>query len=452
MGISTDSLSVSGFDASATAAIQAIIAPLDELEVVDDVIRPKASMAAYNFAIGTEAEASTATGDDDTGDFENTGANLSHDGTAWSNDLLEGSDLTSAGYTNTDFTAGTGNPEDQAVNDVLGTWIGAHSVYTTTNGASLEIDLGSDQSWQRVKLYLPSGGWELDNGQISIYYAVDDGGSPDTYQLAKTFSSHSYSAGGWSNFTLDSEVTGRFMKFVVDDVGGNGGAGLTELEVVALTLASSSNTVDASMSFTGTKSFAPATLVVKDESDVNITEADNCNIDYNKNGAGFIDELIDITAFRELPVSTFADCTSLKLRIQPVGDQTVKEVKITPINSALTLTPSGDVQKSVNGITAASLVESTRTITESDDIEIGDDTVIGDATSDSIVATLPAAEDADGNKYTVLKSDSSENTVTVDGDGAETINGSATQVLSSQYDFIVVQSDGTEWFVIGGNI
>lgn len=68
------------------------------------------------------------------------------------------------------------------------------------------------------------------------------------------------------------------------------------------------------------------------------------------------------------------------------------------------------------------------------------------ATSGNITATLPAA--ADGQRYTFVKTDSSVNTVTIDGNGSETINGSLTQVLSAQYDRLTIEAEGSVWYII----
>ena len=69
----------------------------------------------------------------------------------------------------------------------------------------------------------------------------------------------------------------------------------------------------------------------------------------------------------------------------------------------------------------------------------------------TITATLPAVSAADataGRVVTILKIDGGAGSVTIDGDGSETINGSATVSLSSQYDYRTIVSDGLEWIVI----
>jgi hypothetical protein len=72
-----------------------------------------------------------------------------------------------------------------------------------------------------------------------------------------------------------------------------------------------------------------------------------------------------------------------------------------------------------------------------------------DATLGAITMTLPAAASSTGRRYFIKKVDVSANAVTVDGNGAETIDGSATAVLASQYDSIEIVCDGTQWWIIG---
>lgn len=74
--------------------------------------------------------------------------------------------------------------------------------------------------------------------------------------------------------------------------------------------------------------------------------------------------------------------------------------------------------------------------------------VLCDATSGAIVVNLPAAASNAGKQINVKKIDSSENTVTVDGNGSETVDGQATQVLSAQYENITTVSDGTNMVII----
>lgn len=51
----------------------------------------------------------------------------------------------------------------------------------------------------------------------------------------------------------------------------------------------------------------------------------------------------------------------------------------------------------------------------------------------------------DGYKLTVVKTDASANAVTLDGSGAQTINGAATLALAAQYDRTTIVKSGSSW-------
>jgi hypothetical protein len=71
-----------------------------------------------------------------------------------------------------------------------------------------------------------------------------------------------------------------------------------------------------------------------------------------------------------------------------------------------------------------------------------------DATSGSIVVTLPTAASISGTEYGFRKSDSGSSVVRIDGYGTEKINGDATVDISTQYETMVIQSDGTNWIIL----
>jgi len=76
-------------------------------------------------------------------------------------------------------------------------------------------------------------------------------------------------------------------------------------------------------------------------------------------------------------------------------------------------------------------------------------TYLVDATSGAVTANLPAASGAEGWVVVLKKTDASGNAVTADGDGSETIDGATTKALASQYDFVRLVCDGTEWWIVG---
>lgn len=77
-----------------------------------------------------------------------------------------------------------------------------------------------------------------------------------------------------------------------------------------------------------------------------------------------------------------------------------------------------------------------------------DDIIYMDATGGVATVDLPTAVGRDGKRFTIMKTDAGGNTVTVDGSGAETINGVATNVLAAQFDSITIVSNDVNWTII----
>lgn len=91
---------------------------------------------------------------------------------------------------------------------------------------------------------------------------------------------------------------------------------------------------------------------------------------------------------------------------------------------------------------------------------VDDNTILVDCTSGNVTVTLPTAASSkvdnsiDGGSddlgliLKIKRIDSSGNTVTIDGNGSETIDGSTTQTLGA-LEWMQIQSDGVDWWVIG---
>ena len=78
--------------------------------------------------------------------------------------------------------------------------------------------------------------------------------------------------------------------------------------------------------------------------------------------------------------------------------------------------------------------------------------ILVDATAGPVTITLPAVATAgDGFWVAVKKIDSSAEAVTVDGDGAETIDGVATRTLTKQYEAEIYRGDASAWHVVGAD-
>jgi hypothetical protein len=66
----------------------------------------------------------------------------------------------------------------------------------------------------------------------------------------------------------------------------------------------------------------------------------------------------------------------------------------------------------------------------------------------AFTVTLYTAVGNAGKKLTIKKTDSTvANIITIDGDGSETIDGSLTKTLNSQYESYTIVSDGSNWHV-----
>jgi hypothetical protein len=83
-----------------------------------------------------------------------------------------------------------------------------------------------------------------------------------------------------------------------------------------------------------------------------------------------------------------------------------------------------------------------------------DTILLVNATGGNITITLPdsglvaSTKDEMGKIYHIKKVDASANTVTIDGYSTQTIDGAATNVITTQYDSITIVSDGSNWHII----
>lgn len=88
-------------------------------------------------------------------------------------------------------------------------------------------------------------------------------------------------------------------------------------------------------------------------------------------------------------------------------------------------------------------------------VSTGDDGSLyaANATGGGFLITLPAAADAgNGFEWSAIKVDSTSNTVTVDGNGSETINGNLDYTLSQQWATVTLRCDGSEWYITAESV
>ena len=90
----------------------------------------------------------------------------------------------------------------------------------------------------------------------------------------------------------------------------------------------------------------------------------------------------------------------------------------------------------VNSVTVLSATTEERRVIEAD------------ATGGAFSITLPAVATMTGQILYIIKTDSSSNNVTLDGNGSETIDGELTQLLKKQNESVTLYSTGTVWYVL----
>lgn len=99
----------------------------------------------------------------------------------------------------------------------------------------------------------------------------------------------------------------------------------------------------------------------------------------------------------------------------------------------------------VDGGLSLNVVSKTTTYTAT----VNDYVILCNANGGGFTVTLPQASGSTGQMLLVKKTDSSANTVIVDGNGSETIDGNLTHSLSVQYGFLSIICDGSTWWITG---
>lgn len=74
--------------------------------------------------------------------------------------------------------------------------------------------------------------------------------------------------------------------------------------------------------------------------------------------------------------------------------------------------------------------------------------ILANATSGAIVITLPTAVGISGKQYVIKKVDATSNSVTIDPNGAQTVDGLTTISTDTANDSVTIQSDGANWRIV----
>jgi len=110
---------------------------------------------------------------------------------------------------------------------------------------------------------------------------------------------------------------------------------------------------------------------------------------------------------------------------------------------------SGEVEPSEPAGSASVMKLSHMTVTGATILVASDPNVIeADASGGAFTVTLPAVATADECVFWITRRNGGGNTVTIDGNGAETINGSLMVVINRQYVTVPVHCNGTNWRIL----
>jgi hypothetical protein len=119
------------------------------------------------------------------------------------------------------------------------------------------------------------------------------------------------------------------------------------------------------------------------------------------------------------------------------GDVTMTSAPV----SAVLAASDAPGMRSALGVSYAVTASKTTTYTA-----VPGDIIPCDATGGAFTVNLPAASGV-VQSISIKKTDASINAITIDGNGAETIDGAATRLLSTQYEAVTLWSNGTNWLV-----
>ncbi|MDD5456416.1 MAG: hypothetical protein PHV30_05215 [Candidatus Margulisbacteria bacterium] len=126
----------------------------------------------------------------------------------------------------------------------------------------------------------------------------------------------------------------------------------------------------------------------------------------------------------------------------PAGSLVLTSAGATGIKTA---NPNSTLDVNGSLSVALSIKTSSYTLTGSDSI------VLANAGNGQITMTLPTAAGIDGRYYTIKKIDTGKNKVVIATSAGQLIDKDSTYVLTMQYEYVTLVSDGSNWVIIGNN-
>ena len=115
------------------------------------------------------------------------------------------------------------------------------------------------------------------------------------------------------------------------------------------------------------------------------------------------------------------------------------KVKVLQISEGTSVSSATDLT-----LTTVSAKSADYTLLTTDNIDV----ILMTTGASTKTVTLAAAASSTGRKLTVKKVDSGAGTVVLDGNASETIDGQPTAVITTQYSFMQIVCDGSNWHII----
>jgi len=109
------------------------------------------------------------------------------------------------------------------------------------------------------------------------------------------------------------------------------------------------------------------------------------------------------------------------------------------------------LRAAAGSVPGGSLSTSTNTVSTDTTLVSTQYSIFVDAIAAPRIITLPTAATSRGRIYVIKKIDTSANSVTIKANGSELIDGTNTKVISTQNTAIMLQSDGTFWWILSAN-
>ena len=106
-----------------------------------------------------------------------------------------------------------------------------------------------------------------------------------------------------------------------------------------------------------------------------------------------------------------------------------------------------EMDRDIDRTIEAALIVPVETLTASASVSPFSGLVLVDTTSGSVTVSLPPAANCKGQVLHIKKLVAA-NTMTIDPDGTETIDGAATVASTTQYISYTIISDGAGWLII----